>query len=361
MYLIDDVQIPPVPAEFDGLTFNADSTVEAFEGASAATFADNTDGAADGNYVIRYVKTPTSKSYAGVTVGDLTNNLVDAIPFDIDAGRTSITARIHTAEAGKVVRMQVADSAGTNDANYVHAAVTLENVGWNTVTFDFSSPVSRWVEANGGASAVALSSSVTYDEISIFPDWDNGLDWQGNPVGTALTEDAVYLIDDVQILPAPSITFELDDDSGYALDSFGGNLHEVLASADAPSGSEGQVAKVTKGAQTWSGTTFIDLAGNGSELISDGGEIVTIRVLSAKDGATVRLKLEDSSNGDANVELDATTASDGVTAWETLTWDFSSADHNVTFDKASIFFDFGSTGSSEEYYFDDVTFNGFIS
>ena len=158
------------------------------------------------------------------------------------------------------------------------------------------------------------------------------------------------------------ISFEPDDDSGYSLVSFGGNASEVVTSANAPTGSDGQVAKVTKAAgETWAGTTLIDLAGNGSELISDGSETVSIRILSAKDGATVRLKLEDSSNGNANVELDATTASDGVNEWETLTWDFSSADHNVTFDKASIFFDFGNAGAGEEYYFDDVTFNGFIS
>ena len=162
--------------------------------------------------------------------------------------------------------------------------------------------------------------------------------------------------------PALEISFEPDDDSGYSLVSFGGNASEVVTSANAPTGSDGQVAKVTKAAgETWAGTTFIDLAGNGSELISDGSETVSIRILSAKDGATVRLKLEDSSNGNANVELDATTASDGVNEWETLTWDFSSADHNITFDKASIFFDFGNAGAGEEYYFDDVTFNGFIS
>ena len=76
-------------------------------------------------------KTPDSKNYAGVIVGDLTSNLVDDIPFDIGGGVTAITARI-PAEAGKVVRMQVADSASSGaDANYVHAEVTLANVGWN--------------------------------------------------------------------------------------------------------------------------------------------------------------------------------------------------------------------------------------
>ena len=62
--------------------------------------ADTTDGAADGNFVVEYAKIPDSKNYAGVIVGDLTNALVDDIPFDIGGGVTAVQ-RIHTAEAGK--------------------------------------------------------------------------------------------------------------------------------------------------------------------------------------------------------------------------------------------------------------------
>ena len=107
-------------------------------------------GATDGNFVIEYTKTPDSKNYAGVIVGNLPGKLVDDIPFDIGGGATAITARIHTEEAGKVVRMQVADSASSGaDANYVHAEVTLENVGWNEVTFDFAMPVTRYKQYAG--------------------------------------------------------------------------------------------------------------------------------------------------------------------------------------------------------------------
>ena len=59
---------------FDGLAFGTDSasTVEAFEGSLSQVIADTTDGAADGNFVVEYTKTPNSKNYAGVIVGDLT-------------------------------------------------------------------------------------------------------------------------------------------------------------------------------------------------------------------------------------------------------------------------------------------------
>jgi hypothetical protein len=117
------------------------------------------------------------------------------------------------------------------------------------------------------------------------------------------------------------------------------------------------------GAQTWAGTTFFDLSGDG-ELISDGGTIVTADVFSAKDGATVRLKLEDSSDSTIYVELDATTESNGAEAWEELSWDLSTAtglDHSNNYDKAAIFFDFGTTGDDEVYYLDNVNFSGYIA
>ena len=87
-------------------------------------------------------------------------------------------------------------------------------------------------------------------------------------------------------------------------------------------------------------------------------------MFSAKDGATVRLKLEDSADGNIFVELDATTESNGSDAWETLTWDLSTAtglDHLNSYNKASIFFDFGNAGDSEDYYLDDVNFSGYVA
>ena len=55
-----------------------------------------------------------------MTVGDLSANLVDDIPFDIGGGATAITARIHTAEAGGVVHAGC-DSASGGDATMLRA------------------------------------------------------------------------------------------------------------------------------------------------------------------------------------------------------------------------------------------------
>jgi len=94
---------------------------------------------------------------------------------------------------------------------------------------------------------------------------------------------------------------------------------------------------------------------------------MTVRVYSPEVGITVRLKLEESGDNTHTVETDAVTTV--ANAWETLTFDFSNPatnDGNPTnplhpeyvFDTLSIFFNFGSVGSSETYYFDDVTFVG---
>ena len=95
-------------------------------------------------------------------------------------------------------------------------------------------------------------------------------------------------------------------------------------------------------------------------MISEGAETVSMKVYSAKAGSAVRLKLEDASNGNIAVELDATTGSSGT--WETLTWDLSSAsglNHANAYDKASVFFDFGNTGDDSVYYADDIIFGGY--
>jgi hypothetical protein len=86
---------------------------------------------------------------------------------------------------------------------------------------------------------------------------------------------------------------------------------------------------------------------------------MTVRVYSPAIGLDVKLKLEDHANGANSVETDVLTTKAGQ--WETLTFDFS---HNTAptpawntsfrYDKASIFFDFGNTGTGSIFYWDDV-------
>ena len=152
------------------------------------------------------------------------------------------------------------------------------------------------------------------------------------------------------------VTFENSDTSGYALggsSDFGGNVSSLVTSG-APAGVTGNVAKVINGAESWSGTTFMTLSN--SEFINAQSEHVSMRVYMPDSAShVVKLKLEDKSNGDKNIEKDVTTTASG---WQTLDFNFAGANHAIDFNKASVFFDFGgSTHPDGVYYFDNVAYN----
>ncbi len=155
----------------------------------------------------------------------------------------------------------------------------------------------------------------------------------------------------------------------YGLLGFGGAENSTIV-AD-PSDPANKVAKVIKSAtaELWAGTTLTadGTLGFASKIpFTASATRMTARVWSPDAGIKVRLKVEDRTNAGISVETDATTTV--ANAWETLTFDFATqvagtAALNVanTYDKASIFFNFGVTGAvagAKTYYFDDVSFGG---
>ena len=93
---------------------------------------------------------------------------------------------------------------------------------------------------------------------------------------------------------------------------------------------------------------------------------MSVRVWSPDAGIQVRLKVEDHNDPTHSVETNVTTSV--ANDWETLVFDFSNESAGTaplnlsyTYDKASIFFNFGVSGAvagERTYYFDDVTFGG---
>ena len=160
------------------------------------------------------------------------------------------------------------------------------------------------------------------------------------------------------------VTFEVDDTSGYTLGNptgqkdydFGGAGSSIAANP--PSGASGRVAQVVKsdGAQVWAGTTFLTLATG--ELVTAEKPLITMRVWSPEAGTKVLLKLETLDNppegGTKFAEVEAFTTS--AQAWQTLSFNFSSANHALSLAKASVFFDFGKAGTGKTFYFDSVGF-----
>ena len=178
----------------------------------------------------------------------------------------------------------------------------------------------------------------------------------------------IYQMEDLDASEVSSkltITYESNDYSGYIHNDFEGNNSIVLSASDAPQFSGGAVLQITKttGASEIAGTVLFDLLGNG-ELINADSSVVSMDVLSPSDNVKVRLKLEDSTDQNIFVELDAYTELNGSNTWETLTWDLSTAnglDHNNSYDKAVVFFDFGNLGDNSQYYIDNVLFNGYTA
>ena len=162
-----------------------------------------------------------------------------------------------------------------------------------------------------------------------------------------------------------------------------------------PAGGTGKVLKVNKyaaagafnGSEQWAGTTIATVNFNATGADNQGfnaiqtipftasAKTMTLRVYSPAVGVRVRLKVENASNNGVSVETDAITTT--ANAWETLTFNFANpgtappvgggptAALNLanTYNKASIFFDFGvGNGGSgplpadRVYYADDLTF-----
>jgi hypothetical protein len=136
-----------------------------------------------------------------------------------------------------------------------------------------------------------------------------------------------------------------------------------------PTDATNTVVKVIKSAtaQPWAGTTVTNANGDGlaSAIPFTATEKqMSVRVWSPNAGIPVRLKVEDHSDPTHSVETEATTISAG--AWETLIFNFANhaigtAAYNAayTYDKASVFFNFGTSGATageKTYYFDDLDF-----
>ena len=168
--------------------------------------------------------------------------------------------------------------------------------------------------------------------------------------------------------PTPSgtalVTFE--ETPAPVLTGFGG-AEDATVVTDPVAGT-GKVAKVIKSAtaELWAGTTVSTGANQSIATIpfTATSQTMTVRVWSPASGIPVRLKVEDAADPTRSVETEATTTV--ANAWQTLTFNFANpaagtAALNLayTYNKASIFYNFGKTGAAGgggTFYFDDLTF-----
>lgn len=142
----------------------------------------------------------------------------------------------------------------------------------------------------------------------------------------------------------PSLTYSTADFAGTGT---------VLG--EDPSDAANTVAITTKGdgAETFAGTVMIDPTFPEAIPFTADEQRLSVRVRAPAAGIPVLLKVE-TADASAFAELEVSTTAAGE--WEVLTWDFATAglDPNLAYERAIIFFDFGSIGDGSIYYWENV-------
>jgi hypothetical protein len=163
------------------------------------------------------------------------------------------------------------------------------------------------------------------------------------------------------------VTFE-STGVNYGLTDFGNNSSSIVVD---PTNAANKVAKTIKlaNAETWAGTTVGGTTGFASPIpFTASSTKMTVRVWSPTAGTPIRLKVEDKNDPTKSCETEALTTK--ASAWEYLVFDFSvgttpptaALDLTYSYTKASIFFNFGTTGAiagEQTYYWDDMYFGIF--
>ena len=163
------------------------------------------------------------------------------------------------------------------------------------------------------------------------------------------------------------LTFD-DEGVDYGFEDFGGAASMIVADPEDAMNMVGQTIK-TAGAATFAGTVMTSTEGGPEGFASriplaEGASMMSVRVWSPTAGTPVRLKIENKNDPTVSVETEVNTTVAG--AWDTLIFDFTmeatgtaAVNFAAVYDKAVIFFDFGSEPAADAtYYWDDVMLAG---
>jgi hypothetical protein len=248
-----------------------------------------------------------------------------------------ISMKVYSERAGVPVLFKLEGDAQTE----LSVNTTVANQ-WETLTWDFTGKPSN-----------------TYNTLVFMFDFGTLGDGSAN---------STFLFDDIQLIAGlAQISLPVTFDAAtvnYKVTDFGGNS-TVLGADPANSGNTVAITTKTAGAETWAGTTIGTATGFASAIpFTAGSTKMSVRVWSPTAGTPIRLKVEDASNAAISVETEVNTTV--ASAWETLVFDFSNQasgtaaiNFSNTYNKASIFFNFGKTGvqaGEQTYYWDNVTF-----
>lgn len=258
--------------------------------------------------------------------------------MDFSVNKT-FTMKVLSPRVGAKVLLKVENSSN-GALNFEKEVATTKANEWETLTFDYS----------------AINTSNTYQNIVLI--FDLGTMGDGSNNFTFYFDDIKLGKESVLSQINLPVTF---DETGvnYTVTDFGNN--STVDGTD-PKNSSNKVKVTTKpaGAETWAGTTIGTPDGFASPIkLTAANPKMSIKVYSPAAGIPIRLKIEDRANSNISVETEVLTKS--AKAWEELVFDFSKQATGTsalnlanTYQKASIFFDFGTAGNGKVFYWDDV-------
>ena len=261
-------------------------------------------------------------------------------PIDFSANKF-FRMKVFSPRAGAKVLLKV-ENASNGGINFEKEVTTTVANGWEELGFDFRT----------------INTANQYQNIVLI--------FELGTVGDG-SANFTFLFDDIKLansLPISQIDLPVTFDASgvnYTMSDFGNNT--TVDAAD-PVDANNKVKKTTKpsGAETWAGTTIGTSTGFATVIpINNTTSQMSVRVYSPAAGLTIKLKIEDHNDNTKSVETDVVTTV--ANSWETLVFDFknqstgtAALNTSYKFDKASIFFDFGTAGNGKVFYWDDVKY-----
>ncbi|WP_290797668.1 hypothetical protein [Flavihumibacter sp. UBA7668] len=265
-------------------------------------------------------------------------------PIDFSANKI-FRMKVFSPRAGATVLLKVENISDGGIFYELQQPITKANE-WEDLVFDFS----------------AINTGNTYQKVVLI--FDLGTPGDGS-------SNFTFLFDDIRLVnslpPTDSqislpVTFD-SENVDYTMTNFGGNITEDALD---PANAGNNVKKTTKpnGAEVWAGTTIGTPNGFAQKIpFTAGATKMSVRVYSPAAGIPILLKVENHTAANISVETLSTTTV--ANAWETLEFDFTNHSDgtpalnlSAVYDKASIFFDFGTGGTGKVFYWDDVQMAG---
>jgi len=174
---------------------------------------------------------------------------------------------------------------------------------------------------------------------------------------TAFSGGVATISDTSQIEITNPLVLPIDFESptiNYAFNNFGGGEGDGVLVVDNPdpndvnpSGKVGQYTKVN-GSESWAGTSVV----LNENIDFSSTRAIAMDVYSPAIGTPVLFKVE--KDGDPGVFAELIQNTSVANEWETLVFNLVDVDPSENYSIIAIFFNFGTSGTEETYYFDNI-------